>query len=184
MITMMAAALALAGGTVAAPASAQDDVNVASLRTQMHGTFNRMANLCARWGFTRAPELSADEADRRIYAQLLLNGSADAQFTRWIGLMTGVDGNAGVNQRRMEDAIAATAADPSRYAEGERLFISAFRDIMEGQVAVCRRIAADPFINRNYLSGTGSLEVGMPEFDAQQRERFRASVAGWRDGRN
>jgi hypothetical protein len=169
-------------------ASADDyDWHNKTNRLQMATIFDATAKVCAgEFGFTQLPTAPKARMAEKIDAYLLLRDNPEEILRAWIdvfqpaleivGKTKGAETD--YDDKRGGAALVAAAKDPSVMAEAEAQYVAAAMGPFKRALDGCSKGAADLFLGKYYLSGTGSAE----DIEKQFRDDFAKEVEDVKNG--
>jgi hypothetical protein len=183
MVRTPALALAL---LLASPASAESyDWHAASNRLQIATIFEAAGKACSQlFGFTALPVQPRAAMAEKIDAYLLLRDDPEAELRAWIGIFQPPLEIASDKPSRATDddttrgaaSLVAAAKDPSLMAEAERRYVESAMAPFRRALTACDAGTRDPFLGKNYWTGTGSTA----DTEATFRKDFAEDVAALR----
>jgi hypothetical protein len=152
-------------------------------RLQMATIFEATAKICSgMFGFTQLPTASKEEMAEKIDAYLLLQDDPDKILEDWIDvfqpaleIVSKKKGEAtSEDDEEGGAALVAAAKDPSVTAQAQERYVAGAMGPFRRALDACSKGANDPFLGKNYLSGTGSASNIEKEF----RDDFTKEVEG------
>jgi hypothetical protein len=152
-------------------------------RLQMATIFEATAKICSgMFGFTRIPAGPKDEMAEKIDAYLLLQDDPEKVLEDWIDvfqptleIVSKKKGEAtSEDDEEGGAALVAAAKDPSLMAQARERYVAGAMGPFRRALDACTKGASDPFLGKNYLSGTGSAD----EIEKEFRDDFANEVEG------